>query len=143
MEAVDGAVVLTGHVYIAPGGLHLRVERSDDGLPVLTLDDGAAVWGVRPCADFLFASAARTFGAETVGVVLTGMGRDGAEGLHAVRAAGGSALIQSRESCIIAGMPDAALARAGADAVVPLDGLAEALTSHVVARRAVSMECAS
>ncbi|MDF1506532.1 CheB methylesterase domain-containing protein, partial [Roseisolibacter sp. H3M3-2] len=119
-EGVEGAVVHAGAVYVAPGGRHLRVVRGDDGVARLALDDGPTVWGVRPSADVLFASAAQAFGAATLGDVLTGMGRDGAEGMRAPRAAGGRALVQARETAVVPGMPDSALALAGADAVVPL-----------------------
>jgi two-component system chemotaxis response regulator CheB len=130
-EAVDGAAVLDEHVYIAPGGRHLRVARDAAGVPRLALDDGATRWGVRPSADILFASAANAFVASSVGVVLTGMGRDGAEGLRTLRAHGGGALVQSRETTVVPGMPDAALAHAGADAVVPLAAMASALVDAV------------
>ena len=130
-EAVDGAPVLNDHVYLAPGGRHLRIVRDADDVPRLSLDDGAAMWGVRPSADILFASAAGSFGSRSVGVVLTGMGRDGADGLRLLRAAGGGALVQSPETTVVPGMPDAALAVAGADAVVALDEMAHALIGAV------------
>lgn len=130
-EAVDGAPVLVDHVYIAPGGRHLRVARDPAGVPRLVLDDGAAMWGVRPSADVLFTSVAAAFGSSTVGVVLTGMGRDGADGLRVLRAGGGGALVQTRETTVVPGMPDAALALAGADAVVPLDAMATAIVDAV------------
>jgi two-component system chemotaxis response regulator CheB len=122
---------MADHVYVAPGGRHLRVARDAAGVPRLTLDDGAAMWGVRPSADVLFTSAADAFGSSTVGIVLTGMGRDGAEGLRLVRAGGGGALVQARETTVVPGMPDAALAHAGADAVVPLDAMASAIVDAV------------
>ena len=130
-EATDGAALLADHVYVAPGGRHLRVVRDPAGVPRLTLDDGATVWGVRPSADVLFTSAAGAFGASALGVVLTGMGRDGAEGLRELRVGGGGALVQSRETTVVPGMPDAALAHAGADAVVPLDAMALAIVDAV------------
>ncbi|MGZ8377377.1 MAG: chemotaxis-specific protein-glutamate methyltransferase CheB [Gemmatirosa sp.] len=131
LEAEQDAPVLADHVYIAPGGRHLRVARDAEGAVRIVLDDGPTVWGVRPCADLLFASVASTFGASTVGVVLTGMGRDGAEGLREVRSAGGRALVQARETAVVPGMPDAALALCGADAIVPLSGLASAVVGEV------------
>src|SRR5205085_1810516 len=81
-EAEHGEPLLGGRVYLARGGAHLRVARGADGAPVAAVDEGPPVWGVRPCADLLFASAASLFGHATLGVVLTGMGRDGADGLH-------------------------------------------------------------
>ena len=118
-EAEDGEPVVHGRVYIAPGGLHMKVH--DDGLgPAIALETSAPLWGVRPAADHLFQSAAAVFGACLVAVVLTGMGRDGAEGTRVIRAAGGRAILQDRETATIFGMPHAAMQHAGADRVLPL-----------------------
>ncbi len=122
-EAEHGAPILAGHVYVAPGGWHLRVGRSDGAARCL-LDNGPTLWGVRPAADYLFADAATVFGSRCVGVVLTGMGCDGAQGLFAVRHAGGKGIVQDEETSVIAGMPMAALRHAGADAVVALPQMA-------------------
>jgi two-component system, chemotaxis family, protein-glutamate methylesterase/glutaminase len=129
-EAAAGERVEHGHVYVAPGGTHMRVVL-DAGEPRIALDESPPVWGVRPSADPLFRSVAERFGAAAVGVVLTGMGRDGAEGLKLMRQAGAAAVVQDRATSVIYGMPQAALAHAGADAVVPLGGVAEAVTRLV------------
>ena len=131
-EAAEGDAILAGHVYLAPGGFHMRVTGTR-AAPALSLDRGAAEWGVRPAADPLFKSASTLFGASTIGVVLTGMGRDGAAGLCAVRQAGGRAVVQHRDSAVIAGMPDAALREAGADRVEMLEEIADAIAqlAHV------------
>jgi two-component system chemotaxis response regulator CheB len=133
-EAEEGAPLVHGHVYVAPGGRHMRIQLRD-GLPVIALDDSAPIWGVRPSADPLFRSAAELFGKAVVGVVLTGMGRDGAAGLRAIREAGGAGVVQDAATSIIYGMPQAALAAAGADRVAPLGDVAPAITELVTQRR--------
>ncbi|MGV3709797.1 MAG: protein-glutamate methylesterase/protein-glutamine glutaminase [Gemmatimonas sp.] len=130
-EAVHSELIRNGHVYVAPGGYHMRVEAGADG-PRLMMNEEAPEWGVRPAADQLFSSAAMVFGAAAVGVVLTGMGRDGAEGLRQMRAAGAIGIVQDRESAVIAGMPVAALNHAGADHVVALVAVANAISAAVV-----------
>ena len=125
-EASGGEPILQNRVYVAPGGRHMRVSASSLAA-ILELDDSPAVWGVRPAADPLFRSAALRFGAGCVGVVLTGMGRDGAEGLRAIRDAGGLAIVQDKESSVINGMPQAARALAGADRVEPLGRVARSI----------------
>ncbi len=132
-----GETVMGGHVYIAPGGRHMAVGMQN-GLPVLRLDDGPSVCGVRPSADPLFASAAQHFGENVIGVVLTGMGRDGADGLLAIRNAGGGAIVQDRASSIIYGMPRAALVTAGADRVVAPRIVGIAIADLLTSRRAVA-----
>jgi two-component system chemotaxis response regulator CheB len=118
-EAEDGEPVVHGRGYVAPGGLHMSVRQSGSG-PTIALDNSPTVWGVRPAADVLFRSAAAVFGASTVAVVLTGMGRDGAEGTRLIREAGGRAVVQDRDSATIFGMPQATLMHAGAERVTPL-----------------------
>lgn len=136
-EAMHGERLRAGHVYIAPGGYHLRLGGTRD-VPVALLDQEPSEWGVRPAADPLFKSVAAAFGAACLGVVLTGMGRDGADGLLAIRQVGGLSVIQERESCVIPGMPDAALRVAGADQVVALPALAGALARIVLAQPGTS-----
>jgi two-component system, chemotaxis family, protein-glutamate methylesterase/glutaminase len=136
-EARDGERVERGRVYIAPGGLHARV-RMVDGAPTLRLDDSPTVWGVRPAADPLFESVAEACGASAVGVVLTGMGRDGADGLRAIRERGGLGVVQDRATSIVYGMPHAALEHAGADRVEPLERIAAAVGDCLARQRVVS-----
>lgn len=128
-EASDGETVVAGHVYLAPGGRHMRVAGAA-AFARIALGDDAAVWGVRPAADPLFRSLAQLFGSACVCAVLTGMGRDGAEGLRAVQEVGGRTVVQDRGSSTIYGMPHAALPYA--DRVASLDDMAQTVTTLVM-----------
>jgi len=114
----------------------MRVVNGGPGAWTIALDEGPAMHGVRPSADHLFQSVAEQFGAASIGVVLTGMGKDGAEGLRAIRAAGGVGIVQDRATSTIYGMPQAALKRAGAERVVGLPAVAPTIVS-MLAERAV------
>ncbi|HEX7121771.1 MAG TPA: chemotaxis response regulator protein-glutamate methylesterase [Gemmatimonadaceae bacterium] len=133
-EAREGDLVMAGRVYIAPGGRHMVVRDSAEGCRI-ALHDEPPVWGMRPSADPLFASVALVFGRNAVGVVLTGMGRDGAEGLKTLRMAGAFAVVQDPASSVVYGMPSFAIRHAGADAVTPLREMAGVVAGRVAELR--------
>ncbi len=127
VAADDGAAALPGRVHMAPGGRHLVVERARPGFYRTRLTDDPPRHGVRPSVDELFISLAAAFGPRAIGVVLTGMGRDGVEGAKVIKAQGGTILAEAESSCVVYGMPRA-LAEAGlADRVVPLGAMAQAI----------------
>jgi len=125
-EAQSGDVLQAGRVLVCPGSRHMRVKRLTMG-DVAVLSDEPRVNGHRPSVDVLFKSAAEEFGSHAVAVLMTGMGDDGAEGLGAVKKAGGLTIAQAEESCVVFGMPKAAIERGYATRVVALDGLAATL----------------
>lgn len=135
-EARDGATLKRGTAVVAPGGKHLIVEQRGTELCVC-LQNGAKVNGHRPAVDVLFHSVAEAALADAVGVLLTGMGRDGAEGLHAMHTAGALTFVQDEASSVVWGMPKAALDLAAADEVLPLQRIALRI-SQAVSRASIT-----
>jgi two-component system chemotaxis response regulator CheB len=125
-EAVDGDIIEQGHVYIAPGSHHLEIVRSGTGYRC-ALNDGPAVTGHRPSVDVLFRSAARVIGPLAIGVILTGMGKDGADGLLELRKAGGQTIGQDEASSLIYGMPHVAFERGAVMRQCSLNQMADAI----------------
>jgi two-component system, chemotaxis family, protein-glutamate methylesterase/glutaminase len=128
-EARSGDLLLAGRVLLCPGNRHMMVRRMPRG-DMVVLTDGPPVNGHRPSVDVLFHSVAQEFALIAVGVLMTGMGDDGAGGLGAIKSAGGMTIAQSEESCVISGMPRAAIMKGYANKIVPLDGLAAYLSSQ-------------
>jgi two-component system, chemotaxis family, protein-glutamate methylesterase/glutaminase len=133
-EAQSGDVLLAGRVLICPGSRHLKVKRLPLG-DVAVLSDEPRVNGHRPSADVLFRSLADEFGPNGIAVLMTGMGDDGAQGMGTVKAAGGLTIAQNEESCVVYGMPKAAIDRGFAIRVVGLDVLANTLQVQCMAER--------
>jgi two-component system, chemotaxis family, protein-glutamate methylesterase/glutaminase len=123
-EAVHGETVEPGHVYIAPADVHMLLEGGR-----ITLDRGPKIHFTRPAVDPLFESAAATYGARVVGVVLTGGGQDGVSGLLAIKAAGGLCLTQDPDDAIHPWMPLSAIRFDHVDGVLPLDRIATSLVA--------------
>jgi len=125
-EAEDGEVVEEGKAYVAPGDFHMEITIRTEK-PRITLNKKPKIHGVRPAADPMMISAARAFGRKTIGVVMTGMGRDGAQGLAEIKKRGGITIAQDKETSIIFGMPKAAIELGVVDYIVPLDKIAETI----------------
>ena len=132
-EASDGQRVLPGHVYIAPGDRHLRIARSGSDY-VVALDDTAPVNRHRPSVEVLFRSAAHVAGRNAIGVMLTGMGKDGAAAMREMHDAGAHTVAQNEASCVVFGMPKEAIAAGGVDDVLPLSEIGPHLLRQVAAR---------
>ncbi len=124
-EAADGDRVLNGRALIAPGNHHLLVQRSGSAC-IAHVTDGPLVSRHRPSVDVLFRSVAKSVGAHAVGVIMTGMGDDGAQGLLEMRNCGAQTIAQDESSCVVFGMPKEAIARDAVVAIVPLRRIAEA-----------------
>jgi len=122
-EAEDGDTVLRGRVLIAPGNKHMLLQRSGARYYV-AIKDGPLVSRHRPSVDVLFRSAAHNAGANALGIIMTGMGDDGARGLLEMRQAGAATIAQDEASCVVFGMPKEAIALGGAERVLPLESLA-------------------
>jgi two-component system chemotaxis response regulator CheB len=125
-EAQSGDTLQAGRVLICPGNRHMRVKRLAMG-DVVVLNDEERVNGHRPSVDVLFHSVAEQYGSQAIAVLMTGMGDDGAQGLGAIKTAGGMTIAQSEDSCVVYGMPKAAIERGYAKRVVALDVLSSTL----------------
>jgi two-component system, chemotaxis family, protein-glutamate methylesterase/glutaminase len=134
-EARDGDVIAAGLALIAPGDKHLVVQQSGSHW-VARVKDGPRIHHQRPAVDVLFQSVARAAGHRAVGVLLTGMGADGARGLLAMREAGAHTIAQDQDSCVVFGMPREAIRMGAAEEVLPLDKIARQLLYAASAARA-------
>ena len=126
-EAQSGDMLVAGRALICPGNRHIRIRRMSLGNMVV-LSDEERVNGHRPSVDVLFQSAASEFGRQSIGVIMTGMGEDGAEGLGEMKSAGAITVAQDEKSCVVFGMPKAAIEKGYAQRVVSLELLANTLT---------------
>lgn len=132
-EAAGGEILSSGMAVVAPGNRHLEVERVPGGGWRTRLHDGPKVCYQRPSVDVLFRSVAREAGSHATGVLLTGMGADGAAGLLEMRRAGAGTIAQNEETCVVYGMPREAVRLGAVQHVLPLDDIASALLKHAPA----------
>ncbi|MFO1251563.1 chemotaxis response regulator protein-glutamate methylesterase [Inhella sp.] len=137
-EASDGERILPGHGYIAPGGKHFSVERSGANY-IARVQDGEPVNRHKPSVEVLFNSAARVVGPNALGIMLTGMGADGARAMRAMKDAGAYNLVQDEASCVVFGMPREAIAAGAADEVLPLGQIAPRLIERLRSTAGMSM----
>ncbi|MHB2169725.1 chemotaxis-specific protein-glutamate methyltransferase CheB [Alsobacter sp. R-9] len=138
IEPTDGQRLTAGTVWVAPGGRHLRIVRKSGGY-VAALSDEAPYSGHKPSIDLMFESAARQAGANATGVILTGMGRDGAEGLLAMHRAGAWTIAQDESTSVVYGMPKVAASLGATDVILPLDRIADGVLANVSGRTARSV----
>jgi two-component system chemotaxis response regulator CheB len=138
-EARSGDLLIAGRVLICPGNRHIIVRRMPRG-DMAVLSDGPPVNGHRPSADVLFQSVAQEFAITSVGLLMTGMGDDGAEGLGAIKAAGGMTVAQSEDTCVVSGMPRAAILKGYANKIVPLESLSAFLIAHCGSNRVLDRD---
>lgn len=129
-EAKDGERIMPGNAYIAPGDKHMEIVRSGADYRI-RLNDGPLVSGHKPAVDVMFESLARVVGKNTVATVLTGMGKDGAKGLLALKESGAITMAQDEASCVVYGMPKAAVEIGATSHIIPLDKMSKALTQAV------------
>jgi two-component system chemotaxis response regulator CheB len=134
-EAQSGDLLLAGRVLICPGNRHLKVKRLPLG-NVAVLTEQPHVNGHRPSVDVLFHSVAEEFGPQSVAVLMTGMGEDGASGMGEIQAAGGITIAQSEASCVVYGMPKAAIERGYVRRVIDLEDLPKLLQTQCAPERA-------
>lgn len=133
IEAQGGERIRPGYAYLAPGGLHMRVVRRGNDL-FTDVFDGDKVCGHRPSVDVLFDSIASEVGKFALAALLTGMGKDGAQGLSKIRQTGAYTVAQDEQSCVVYGMPRAAVELNAVDALVPLEEIGSNLVEHLSAR---------
>lgn len=127
-EAIDGERVMRGHAYIAPGGKHMELYRSGAKY-FIKIRDGELVNRHKPSVEVLFNSVAKHAGQNAVGIIMTGMGRDGAEGLLQMKEAGARTIAQDEKSCVVFGMPKEAIKIGAADQIMPLQDMPERIVA--------------
>ncbi|MDK2871614.1 MAG: two-component system, chemotaxis family, protein-glutamate methylesterase/glutaminase [bacterium] len=129
-EAKENDILTEGTALVAPGDYHMVIKGGEEGAKVKLTQD-PPVWGVRPSADVTMSSVADLFKGRVVGVVLTGMGRDGANGLRKIKEYGGVTIAEDKSTCVVFGMPKVAIEEGAADVVAPLHEIADRIVDAV------------
>lgn len=137
-EAEDGQPVQGGWIYIAPGGLQMKVQRTEEQ-PVIKITKDPPENSCRPSVDYLFRSVAHTYGANAVGVIMTGMGNDGSLGCRLMKRNGAAILAQNEETCVVFGMPSFPIEEGLADVVAPLDRMADEIVGLCLGRQGAAI----
>jgi two-component system chemotaxis response regulator CheB len=137
-EATDGMEVLPGNVYIAPGGKQMRIHGRKTGRIYIEVNDSPPVNRHKPSVDYLFDSVAEVCGTKSIGVILTGMGSDGAEGLLRMKRAGARTIAQNEATCAVFGMPREAIALGAADEILDIEAISEKLIQWLSHRRSAA-----
>ncbi len=138
VEAADGLEISGDHIYIAPGGMHMVLRKNDSGRINIGLNGQPPENGCRPSVDVLFRSAANVYNGDTVTLILTGMGSDGAKGAGPLKRAGAHLIVQDEQSSVVWGMPGSAVAAGIVDEIVPLADIPQAVKREVDRRRKAS-----
>ena len=126
VEAKDNMPIVPGTVYLAPGDYHMVLTKGR-----IKLDEGDKLHGVRPAVDHLFNSATEIYGENLLGVILTGMGKDGADGMVKIKEKGGYNIVQNKETCTVYGMPGSAVAKGVVDQILSLEDISQAINGMV------------
>jgi two-component system chemotaxis response regulator CheB len=129
-EAEDDDVILPGCGYVAPGDKHIKIDEKKSK-KVIRLSDEEKVSGHRPSIDILFNSLADTMGSNAIGVIMTGMGRDGSAGILRIKAAGGRTIAQNEETSVVYGMNRVAIGLGGVDDIVPLSEISKKIVEYI------------
>lgn len=126
VEARNNMPIQRGTIYVAPGDFHMTIDGHR-----ITLDSGNKIHGVRPAVDYLFDSAAKVYKKKLLGIILTGMGKDGAQGMVSIKENGGYNLAQNEESCVVYGMPGSAVSKGAVHEVLNLDEISSYLNKSI------------
>lgn len=122
LEAEENMIIQDGFVYLAPGDFHMTIEKDR-----IRLNSEEKLYGVRPAVDYLFHTASEVYGDKLLGIIMTGMGRDGAEGMCTIKNNGGFNIAQDKESCVVYGMPGNAIAKGVIHKIMSLDEISQTL----------------